>query len=116
MKTELICQNCNETFYSNRQDKKTCSNACRKALSRQTQEDKIKTNAVFAWEAAIALAEHCKRDVGWIQRGLEACDGVGISREYFVNRYLNYQDIPLNPDVNAESMIVQKRWLQEGRL
>lgn len=62
------------------------------------------------------LASDFEKDPDWIQRGLEACNAVGVSHDYFINRYLLKTEIPLREDVDAASMDVQKRWVKEGRL
>lgn len=62
------------------------------------------------------LANEFNKDSGWIERGLEACDRAGVSHDYFIKRYLLKEDIPLNLEVDRESMKIQKEWVLAGKL
>jgi hypothetical protein len=51
----------------------------------------------FEWAKAGELAHKYKRDVNWIESGLEACRRAGISQDYFIGRYLEKDEtIPKN--------------------
>ena len=53
------------------------------------------------WAEAGLLATQYRRPEEWIRRGLLACEAVGVPHEYFVDRYLRKQPIPLHPGVDA---------------
>jgi len=108
---------------------KTCSNACRKKLSRIGNTCDIHTNALktcdtspgeaytasnivikgasecisnpmFDWELAEDLAHEFIRPAAWIKRGFLACREAGVSLEYFIDRYLHRKLIPMNIEVD----------------
>jgi len=108
---------------------KTCSNACRKKLSRETKTCDIHTealktcdtppggaytassivimgasecisNPMFDWESAEDLAHEFTRPSAWIKRGFLACREAGVSPEYFIDRYLHRKLIPMNTAVD----------------
>lgn len=70
----------------------------------------------YYWEKVGILARDFNRDSGWIERGLEACERAGVSHQYFIDRYLLKKDIPLNSEVNTESMKIQREWVLAGKL
>ena len=113
--------------------RKTCSNACRKKLSREvkpvTPHTKLlKTcdtlpegayaassivildasecisNPMFDWELAEDLAHEFTRPVEWIKRGISACREAGVSPEYFIDRYLLRKPIPMNEEVHRVAL------------
>jgi hypothetical protein len=56
----------------------------------------------FDWAKIGHLASQYKRDSDFIERGLLACERVGVHYSYFVGRYLeNDKTIPMREDVNA---------------
>ena len=67
-------------------------------------------------KTAAELAKDFEKDLGWIERGLDACERAGVSHQYFIDRYLLKKDIPLNVEVDRESMIVQREWVLAGKL
>ena len=108
---------------------KTCSNACRKKLSRMDVTGFIHTkvlktcdtppggaytassivimgasecisNPGFDWELAEDLAHKFTRPAEWIKRGFLACREAGVSPEYFIDRYLHRKLIPMNTEVD----------------
>jgi len=52
------------------------------------------------WAEAGLLATQYRRPEEWIRRGLLACETVGVSHDYFVDRYLKKQPIPFHPGVD----------------
>lgn len=48
----------------------------------------------FVWAKAGLLATRFKRPVAWIQRGLEACDRIGMDHRFFIEKYLERQPLP----------------------
>ena len=55
----------------------------------------------FEWAETGALAHQYKTPVKLIQRGFAACAAVGISPEYFVQRYLmNDRSVQFREDVD----------------
>ncbi len=107
---------------------KTCSNACRKKLSRAKpvtpltkplktcdmpsepayaassivilSEYECLFDSTFDWELAQRLARDFCRPVEWIERGIAACREVGVDPQYFIDRYLYHKPIPLNTEVD----------------
>ncbi len=108
---------------------KTCSNACRKKLSRKGKTCDIHTkalktcdtppggaytasnivimgeperfdNPMFDWELAEDLAHEFTRPVEWIKRSFLACREAGVSPEYFIDRYLLKKPTPINWEVD----------------
>lgn len=53
------------------------------------------------WAEAGELATRYKRPQQWIERGLRACEAVGVDHSYFVSRYLKKLPIPRNESVEA---------------
>lgn len=56
----------------------------------------------WEWLKAGNLASQYQRDERWISRGLEACRVVGVSPDYFIDRYLKGdKSIPKHDGVDA---------------
>lgn len=53
------------------------------------------------WANAAQLAEQFKRPQAWIEKGLRACEAVGVGHDYFVDRYLRKLSIQRNESVEA---------------
>ena len=116
---------------------KTCSNACRKKLSRMgktcdTHTKALKTcdaspgeaymassivilgaserasNPMFDWEWAEELAHEFTRPAEWIKRSFLACREAGVSPEYFIDRYLHRKLIPMN--IAADQSFRESDW------
>ncbi len=107
---------------------KTCSNSCRKRLSRAKpvtpRANSLKTcdtppehaytassivilgasecisNPMFDWELAEDLAHEFTCPVEWIKRSILACREAGVSPKYFIDRYLLQKPIPINKEVD----------------
>ncbi len=115
---------------------KTCSNACRKKLSRKGKTCDIHTkalktcdtppggaytasnivimgeperisNPMFDWELAEDLAHEYTSPVEWIKRSIRACREAGITPQYFIDRYLLRKSLPKNKDVDQASRAIQ---------
>lgn len=57
--------------------------------------------------AALLLATKYGRDEGFIRRSLQACDNAGVTRNYFVTRYLlGNKDIPKNEAVDYQARVI----------
>ncbi len=67
------------------------------------------------WAEAGLLATQYRRPEEWIRRGLLACEAVGVPHEYFVDRYLRKQPIPLHPGVDAAMRALMERTKATGR-
>lgn len=61
------------------------------------------------WAEAGLLATQYRRPEEWIRRGLLACEAVGVSHDYFVDRYLKKLPIPLHPGVDAAMRSLMER-------
>ena len=114
---------------------KTCSNACRKKLSRKGKtcdtllqlsktcdtppggaytasnivimgEPERICNPMFDWELAEDLAHEFTRPAEWIKRSFLACREAGVSPEYFIDRYLLRIPLPMNKDVDQASRTI----------
>ena len=60
------------------------------------------------WLFAETLAAKYQKDLGFIQRGLEACRLAGVGNSYFVRRYLDEdKSVPLHEGVDYQSRIIQ---------
>lgn len=59
---------------------------------------KITSGEQFDWAIEGSLAERYGKDLGFVQRGLLSCMLAGVSRDFFIDRYLKGDDsIPRNP-------------------
>jgi hypothetical protein len=60
------------------------------------------------WLFAETLAATYQKDLGLIQRGLEACRLAGVGNSYFVRRYLDGdKSVPLHEGVDYQSRVLQ---------
>lgn len=58
--------------------------------------------------AVLMLAQKYGRDEDFIRRSLQSCDNAGVTRNYFVTRYLlGNKDIPLNELVDFQARVLQ---------
>lgn len=56
----------------------------------------------FEWARLGHLASQYGRDEGFIRKGIQACEHVGVDPEYFITRYLvGDKSIPFREDVDA---------------
>ena len=108
---------------------KTCSNSCRKTLSRRVKPvtpltlvsktcdtlpeqpytasnivimgaSERMSNPMFDWELAEELARDFTCPVDWIRRSILACREADVSPQYFIDRYLHKKPIEMNRDVD----------------
>jgi len=49
---------------------------------------------VFPWHEIETLAEKHKKDVDWVRRGFEACYQIGMSPQFFIDKYILKHDLP----------------------
>ena len=52
----------------------------------------------FDWNRAAQVAKDYQRPVEFINRGFEACRLAGLSPEWFINKYLEKEDVPDNEE------------------
>lgn len=63
----------------------------------------------FPWLKVEELARRYNRPAEWIARGMEACRRAGSDPDYFVRRYLEWdQSVPLDPLVDAAMRELQR--------
>lgn len=55
----------------------------------------------FVWAKAGALAERYKKPLEWIERGLQACDRIGIDHSFFIEKYLDRKALPKHDGLSA---------------
>lgn len=67
----------------------------------------------FSWAKVEQLAQQYNRPNSWIANGLKACERAGVPDDYFIDRYLRKQPIPMREDVN-EAM--RELWKEENRM
>jgi len=61
------------------------------------------------WVLLDSLANQYKKPRVFIERGLSVCQILGISSDYFIDRYLKGLDIPIIPEFSIVSMDLQKK-------
>jgi hypothetical protein len=64
----------------------------------------------FFWAKAGALAAEYCRPSEWIERGLLACERVGVPHDYFIDRYLKKQPLPKHDGVDAA---MRDLWIEQ---
>lgn len=62
----------------------------------------------FVWAKAEVLAARFKRPVAWIQRGLEACDRIGMDHRFFIEKYLERKPLPKHEGLCAALLDILK--------
>lgn len=62
----------------------------------------------FVWAKAGTLAERYKKPLAWIERGLQACDRIGIDHSFFIQKYLERQIIPKHDGLCAALLDILK--------
>lgn len=67
------------------------------------------------WAEAGLLATQYRRPEEWIRRGLLACEVAGVSHDYFVDRYLRKQPVPLHSGVDSAMRALMDRANGPGR-
>ena len=66
----------------------------------------------FDWAKATALSIQYGKDPQWIERGLAACQAVGVSGHYFIQRYLvGDKSVPRHEDVDAA---FREMWIEKA--
>lgn len=65
----------------------------------------------FDWHRAEILAKEHSQPVEWVKRGFEASRRLGISPDYFVEKYILHNDLP----GNSEFEMVFREVLNEVR-
>ncbi len=54
----------------------------------------------FEWAMVGHLANQYGKDEGWIRRGIQACQHVGVNESYFIDRYVREdKSVPFRVDV-----------------
>jgi hypothetical protein len=65
----------------------------------------------FDWAKATALSIQYGKDPKWIERGLAACQAVGVSQNYFIQRYLvGDRSVPIHEGVDAA---FREMWIEK---
>lgn len=100
------CEYCGTEFEPSRNDAKTCSDSCRKQLSRYSSKNikiiDIKFDQRFDWKLAEDIAREYVRPIEWIRRSIKACRLAGVSPEYFIDKYILKLDRKMNESVDEE--------------
>ncbi len=52
----------------------------------------------FDWNRAEQIAQDYQKPIEFIKRGFEACRLAGLEPEYFINKYLEKEDMPDSPE------------------
>jgi hypothetical protein len=93
-----------ETGFTPVEHQKTCYNPSGGAYTSSSiivlSNTEVRSDSRFDWEWAQELAQEFRRDPEWIDRGIRACREAGADPQYFIDRYLHHEPIPMNHDVD----------------
>src|SRR5574343_547924 len=62
----------------------------------------------FVWAKAGLLATRFERPGAWFQRGLEACDRIGMDHRFLIEKYIERQPVPKHEGLCAALLDILK--------
>ena len=99
------CPQCGKEVLTTAHNRKWCSDKCRKQYKREYNAGSITYHEetfdpIMDWKHAEDLADKYTVPVEWVKRGIKYCRESSESPQYFVDRYLEHKDIPMNIEID----------------